>query len=72
MTDEFKTAAEVDMRLAEVRAQREEGIAVLKDHFDALKDKEMRGVLLKDAVYDALRTTKSFRFIAGFLKRWDQ
>jgi hypothetical protein len=37
-----------------------------------LNDKSLRGTLLKDAVYDALRTTAPFKFFAGIAKHRDR
>jgi hypothetical protein len=58
--------------LAELKAQRDSERDRLKAHLHALLDKERRGLLMKDAVHDVLRSTRLFKWVARLLRNWDR
>ena len=72
IAEPFRTDEELRDQLARLRAARDEEMQRLHDHLHALEEPEMRGALVKDAVYDTLRATKPFRFLASFIRRWDR
>jgi hypothetical protein len=61
-----------ETRLAHERARRDELKDELMDHLRAIKDPGFRGMLVKDAIYDALRATAPFKFVKGLFARWNQ
>ena len=72
MIDRFKTSADLDTLVQRARAEHDTAIADVRDHLAALNDKKMRGVLIKDAVHDALRITAPFKYISGLLSSWNK
>ena len=55
-----------------LRAERDRAQEELMAHLQALQSKRMRGTLMKDAVYDAVMTTRPFKFISGIFKNWNR
>ena len=72
MSDRFKTSADLDTLVQRARAEHDTAIADVRDHLAALNEKEMHGILIKDAVYDALRITAPSKHISGPLSSWNK
>ena len=70
-TDDY-TGLATDEHVRRLKAARDEEEEQLTEHLKALKEPEVRGVLLRDAVHDALRTTGPFKFVSGLLNRWNR
>lgn len=68
----YTDAASIDRDLDALRTERDQELERLKEHVQAIADKEHRGTMLKDAVHDMLRSTRAFKWVAGILRRWDR
>lgn len=65
-------AKDIPVYLDVARARRDDQQKKLLDHLQAVKDPAFRGVLLKDAVYDALSTTAPFKYVKGLFAGWNR
>ncbi len=70
-TDDY-AGAPVEDHVRQLRNERDQEEAHVTAHLKALKEPAMRGALLRDAVYDALKTTAPFKFVSGMLKSWNR
>ncbi|MBP6389758.1 MAG: hypothetical protein KA175_09290 [Flavobacteriales bacterium] len=72
MTENLPSCEGIKSHIQALRAERDRAEDHLLAHFAALTDKELRGTLLKDAMYDMMRTTGPGRFISRFFKSWNR
>jgi hypothetical protein len=70
-TDDYDGST-VEDHVLQLRIARDEEEAQVAAHLKALKEPELRGALLRDAVYDALKTSAPFKYVAGFFKNWNR
>lgn len=63
---------QLDHQLAELRTTRDRTRQALLEHFRVIKEPEFRGALLKDALYDAMRTSAPFKYFRGLFAGWDR
>ena len=71
-TTDTRSCKAIRMHVKALRVEREQAKEHLFDHFRALQSKRMRGTLLKDAVYDAVLSTRPVSFVAGLFKSWNR